>query len=424
MADASAPVSGSSRPFGPLAFKAAFLCLLGFAVLNGWLIWMERDPISRGYGDFASFYTAGKIVQQGQSARLYEPRLQWNVQQEFASTVAIRKGPLPYIRPPFEALLFLPFAYLNYPAACVVWIALKAILLLSLPFLLPFESGARPVSPRALEILLCFSFFPVGFDLIQGQDSILLLLIVVVGLRFLLRGADLSAGAVLALGLFKFHLMIPFLAIFLLRKKGRVVLGFLVVATLLLALSLAMVGWAGLAAYPRYLWSLNHWPGLGMVNPQGMPNVRGLMTIFLGNGPFPTPAHWFLAGVVVLGVIVAARFWRRDDRWSEMTGYSFAIVVVLATSYYANSYDMTLLLLPLLLLGEAVLRDRGPAGWPRTLFLAASAALLCTPLSWVLAIRIDQYRWMALSLAALAVSIFALEKIQHQENEIARSQPV
>lgn len=72
-------------------------------------------------------------MRSGQSARLYEPALQWKIQQQFASKVKIRLGPLPYIRPPFEALLFLPFAYLGYPAACLLWMAAKIVLLLAVP---------------------------------------------------------------------------------------------------------------------------------------------------------------------------------------------------------------------------------------------------------------------------------------------------
>ena len=113
--------------------RLGICCLILWAALNAGLLWLERDSILDGYGDFTSFYTAGRIVAGGHSASLYDPKTQWQVQQEFASKVKIRSGPLPYVRPPFEALLFLPFAYLAYPTAFVVWMALKVALLLALP---------------------------------------------------------------------------------------------------------------------------------------------------------------------------------------------------------------------------------------------------------------------------------------------------
>ena len=409
MIDASRPTPGSSRSTHSFALKLGILCLIGFAALNAGMIWRLRDSILEGYGDFASFYTAGQIVRSGQSARLYDPVLQWKIQQQFASTVKIRLGPLPYIRPPFEALLFLPFAYLTYPTACFVWVALKLILLLTVPLLLPrADDGDSAVPTPAVVTLICLAFFPVAFDLIQGQDSVLLLLIVVLGLRLLLRNADLACGAVLALGIFKFHLVIPLIAILVLKKKFRVALGFVAVSSVLFTISLAMVHWSGVLAYPRYLLELN--PGLGMVKPQRMPNIRGLLTVLLGNGPLPTGVHWFLAGVTIFGIFIASRYWAGDDRRSRLMAFSFAIAVTLLTSYYANIYDLTLLLVPLLFLGKTFLRGSEIRGWPRSAFLSAAAVLLFTPFLWLLALRVDRFGFVAMVLLALAWSISAAEK--------------
>jgi len=395
--------------------RFGFFCLLGFAALNAAMFWQLREPILQGYGDFASFYTAGQIVRAGQSARLYDRALQWNVQQQFASTVKIRRGPLPYIRPPFEALLFLPFACLTYPAAYLTWFALQLMILLAIPFILPaFDEDHRNHSASATKILICLSFFPAAFALIQGQDALLLLLILVLSLRLLLRGAGFQSGAVLALGLFKFHLVLPLLAILILRKKGRLALGFLAVTLLLFCVSLLMVHWSGLVGYSGYLWGLNQAPGLGMVTkPQSMPNSRGLLSVMLQNQPLPGIVHGFLLAIVPLGIIFASRPWRGNDQHSVITAFCFWIVVTLTTSYYSNSYDLTLLLLPLLLLG-ATFWQKKVCGWPRNLFLAAAGVSLCTPLMWLLALRLDQFGWMVVVLFAMAISLFAAEKFSQQ----------
>jgi hypothetical protein len=395
--------------------------LIGFGLLNAYLLWRLRDSISEGYGDFASFYTAGTIVKSGQSARLYDPVLQWHIQQEFAAKVKIRRGPLPYIRPPFEALLFLPLAYLPYPVAWAVWLVIKVTLLLLLPFALPpppFDCGS--LRTHALRSLLCLAFFPVGFDLLQGQDSILLFIIVAVALRLMLRGADLGSGALLALGLFKFHLIVPLFLILAIVKKGRIVLGFLITTAIVFLVSLAMVRWDGLLAYPRYLWRLNQVPEFGMVKPQSMPNLRGLVTVLVGSRSPSTLVHVLLVGGVVLGVLVAAQFWRRRGRETAKVAFSFSVVVILVTSYYANSYDLTLLLLPLLLIGESVWSEDA-RGWPEALFLAVASLLLCTPLLWVVAFKVDQFCWIAVLLLALAFSIFALGKHRPFSSEIGIS---
>jgi hypothetical protein len=408
MTDPPNVAAGVRPPTHSFAAKLGILCLVGFAALNAAMIWRVHDFILEGYGDFASFYTAAHIVRSGQSARLYDPVLQWKIQQHFFSDVKIRLGPLPYIRPPFEALLFLPFAYVSYATACLIWIALKVALLPAIALLLSRSNDRENAIPIPVAILVSFAFFPVAFDLIQGQDSVLLLLILVLALRLLLRNADFAGGAVLALGMFKFHLMIPLIVILVFRKKFTIVLGFMGVSSLLFAISLSMVHWSGLLGYPRYLLGLN--PALGMVKPQRMPNVRGLIAVLLGHDPIQPGAKWFLAGVVVLGIFLGSRYWRQNDPLSLRMSFSFAIVIMLVTSYYANIYDLMLLLVPVLLLGRTFLRAKFRS-WPRTVYLAAATVLLVTPFLWVLALSLNQFGLMALVLGAFAASIAAAEKV-------------
>ena len=234
--------------------RTLVLVLAGFALLHGLIFWQLHDSIFRGYGDFASFYTAGKIVQQGESARLYDRGLQWQVQQQFASSVKIRNGPLPYIRPPFEALLFLPFAYLDYPVAFVAWTAVNVLVLLTVPFLLVRETGAwAPVPSPLARGFLSLGFFPIAFDLVQGQDSILLLMLLALAFMSLQKGSELRAGAWLGLGLFKFHLVVPLFLVLLLTRRMKATVGFIGVASVLGLLSVAVVGWPALVGYPGSL---------------------------------------------------------------------------------------------------------------------------------------------------------------------------
>ncbi|GAC1504563.1 MAG: hypothetical protein NVS1B11_00330 [Terriglobales bacterium] len=380
--------------------------LLGMVVLHSAMLWKVHNLIFQGYGDFASFYTAGKIVQRGQSSHLYDRRLQWQIQQEFASTVKILRGPRSYIRPPFESLLFVPLAYFSYPTAHVIWTILNLAGLLAFPFLLSATPPPLELHPL-LQGLLSLGFFPIAYDLLVGQDSILLLLIMACVFRFLLEGADFRSGLALGLGLFKFHLIIPLVLVFLLRKKFAVVLGFLATACVLFVLSIVLVGPGGLLYYPKYLWELDQAVGVGVAIPQNMPNLRGLLTPLFGYSLIPVWIHGVLIGLSVGGALVLACVWCIDRRYPKImaAGFSLAIVVTILTSYYANSYDLTLMLLPILLLSDIVLESGEISGWPRKLFLSYIALLLFGPLWWVLVLRFGQFYWMALVLTGLAVSL-------------------
>jgi alpha-1,2-mannosyltransferase len=408
-----------------LPFKRALvLALFSFALLHVVIFWQLHGLILQGYGDFASFYTAGKIVQQRASSKLYDRSMQWQVQQDFAPSVKIRKGPLPYIRPPFEALLFLPFAYLSYPAAFVVWTVFKVLVLCGVPFLLPkeFFPKSGPIPVRHVQGLLCLGFFPVAFDLVQGQDSILLLLVVTLAFMSLCRGSDFRSGIYLGLGLFKFHLVLPLFLVLLVKRRVNAILGFCCAALVLFLVSMWVVGWSGLVSYPRYLWGLKEAPALAGMKSWTMPNIRGLLSPFLEDRRVPIPLQLVLLAVTVCAIVIAARIWRNDSNFRvNIMGFSLCIVVTLLTGYYVNGYDLTLLILPLLLAGSILASDSTIRGYPRTLFIACVGLLLCSPLHWALLIGTNEYYWIALVLLAFALSLVAiLELLQAYPNTASR----
>src|SRR5215471_6466237 len=213
----------------PTIRNAIAVYLLAMCAVNFYTVWELRISVMQGYGDFAAFYTAGRLVQEGRSAELYDAQAQWELQQEFAASVATRKGPLPYVRPPFEALFFAPLASFRYSLAFLIWSLVKLGLLLTVCYMLVGKQGQRLWEP-ALEAVLALGFFPIALDFLQGQDGILLLSILAVVLVLFRRGSDMFAGCILALGLFKFHLVIPLALIFLLRRQYKLLVGFAAVA--------------------------------------------------------------------------------------------------------------------------------------------------------------------------------------------------
>jgi hypothetical protein len=388
--------------------SAAVVFLVGMVLVHAVALWQLRGYILRGYTDFAAFYTAGKIVRSGQGARLYDRSLQWEVQQGFASTVEIRRGPLPYIHPPFEVLVFFVLIYLSFLAACIVWMTVKILILASIPFLLRSHVPADQLLPLPLLELLCLAFFPVATDLMQGQDSILVLLCVTLCWMALQRKRDFRAGLFLGLGLVRFHLVIPLSLIFLLRRKTKVFGVFLTMASALFLVSMAVVGWKGLLSYPAYLFSLNRASNVGVVTPESMPNLRAVVTIVFARAPIA-----LFVPIAISGMLLAAWFWPRNDRDPQLlsAGFSLTLAITLLTSYYAYSYDMNLLLIPILLLSGTVVRGVEVRGWTRALFLASVAVLLFSPLFWFLALGTGQFYAVAAGLLlATAISLAGMIK--------------
>jgi len=395
-------------------FVAAFL--LATAIAHGVSFWQERARIKAGYGDFSAFYTAGLLVRRGEGKFLYDRAAQWNAQQEFASHVDIRKGPLPFIRPPFEALIFLPLAYFSYPVALAIWSIVKLVLLWLTTRVLPCPQPFTRIYPSWLEVALCLGLFPVFLDLLEGQDVVLLLLIFAAALNRLQSGKDVAAGVILALGLFKFHLVLPMALMLWLAGRARILAGFLPGAAALVALSCIVSGASVLSAYPLYLLRLNRATGVGFVAAQSMPNLRGLLTAFLGGAPYPGPIHWLLLPAAIAAIVVAARLWRPllNTGFPGLgLGYCLALLVAILTSYYAYSYDMTLLIIPLLLLGGGFLDQPGLPPVPQRLIAGGLLLVICTPLYWALILRFDRPYLLVVPMFILALGIAKVMRVPH-----------
>ncbi len=374
-------------------------------VLHVFLLWQEKDLMARGYGDFAAFYTAGMMVNRGQAELLYDRPAQWRLQQEFASTVEIRRGPLPYIRPPFEALLFAGLARFRYPVACALWMALKLACLLGVPFLLRRLVPLPQTFSPWLAGLLCVGFFPVFYDLLQGQDAILFLFLLVLALGSLVKKREALAGVFLGMALIKFHLAVPIVLVFVIRRRWRVLAGFSVTAAVLLLISVQMTGWPALQNYPRYLWELNRMPGAGVITWRSMPNLRGLWTAVTPNIAGSPYAAALLVAVALIILLWVARYCfapRRRDAKRITASFSLVLAATLLTSYYCYNYDLSVLLIPMLLLSE------GGSSTPpkfRLLYRVCVLLLLTSPLYWWLLFRVDSFYLAAIILAGLAVAL-------------------
>jgi hypothetical protein len=390
------------------------------AAMHIFVLFSYKDFTFKGYNDFAAFYAAGTIVNEGRSSRLYDLNIQLQVEKQFAPEVKLKNVPIPYIHPPFEAWLFSPFARLKYFRAYVVWTIMQvALLVLAVFFLSP--EGGRELSKTVLLAGLSIGFFPVVMALLQGQDSVLLLAVVSLSLFYVLRTRYLLSGCVLALGLFKFQLVIPIVLVFLLRRKYKFVIGFGSVSILLLLLSAGMVGWSELIRYPKYLWNLDHALGLGVTTVGNMPNIRGVLESILGSSAMVKMVPLLVFVIGIASVIFTAWIWKEDENSGALhsaAGFSLAIAFSMVMSYYVYSYEMTLLLIPVLVLGKAILNKPEFAGWPRRFFMLGFALLVLNPVAWFLILRTRQFCWYGC--AVLMLFAVSLAGVMRRENHVVK----
>jgi len=340
------------------------------------LAWLTFLPKAlRGHADFRQLYVAGYMVRTGHRTQLYD----YAAQAYFQNTlVSNDERALPFIRPAYQALMFVPFSLLPYRTAYLGFLLLN-LLLLALAFLMlqPRLRGLSRVWP-GLPPALFLGFYPVALALMQGQDSILLLALLAAALVSLERNRDLTAGALAGVGLFKFQIVVPIVLLFLLWRRWRFVKGFMFSAILVGLLSFITSGWAETVVFVHSLLSV----GAGLPAVPGeinfplriniMANLRGLI---YGLASLRVPQRWLQVTTLLLSsiVVISVRARGRQQRGGD--ALVLAITAGVVVSYYLFIHDLSILLIPIVLTLDRFISRNG-TGEPFGRAAAAISALL------------------------------------------------
>jgi len=376
-----------------------WLFLVAMVVLHGHFLWTVRGRIAKGDPDFTVFYTAGKMLREGRSDELYDPRAQQAVQLEFTNNSDLRRGPLPYIHPPFEALVFLPLTFLPYDIAFWLWNLLNLGMLLEVAWLLKRALTSLREVPVWEWLLAFLAFFPVFSNFLQGQDAILLLLLFVLGFCALNRDADFLAGCWFGFAVFKYHFVVPLVVILVLWRRRKLALGFTATSSAAILLSLWIVGWQGALRYPAYAWSVVSTSGHGQTPLGLMPNLVGLLT----GWPFLTwlggTLRWVAVAISVglLVVVAVMRHWA-NDRELFKPCFSCAVIVAILVAYNTNVHDLCLLILPLALVADTLAQTGAQRSMFRARLLLPIVPLLLSPLWFLLWMKLGRTNILAIFL--------------------------
>ena len=378
---------GTMRPNLPKVARNLLL-LLALAALLGLL--SRRFAAAQNGTDFPEFYAAAKMVGEGAGRQLYDPA----AQDRFEIRYAGRTGTY-FNHPPFEALLYWPLTRWPVGGAYLVWSLLNAGFLAVVARLLAPE--VFPNRDWRVLLVLFFLFVPVLLNFLQGQDSLLLLLLLSLAFAALQREREFAAGCLLACGLFKFHMVVPLVVVLLARptarREKRLATGFLCAGTLLIAISAAVSGWGFLSAYARFLLRLGSLPLAG-IHPEEMANLRGLASLL----SLAEPARYALilvGSLVVLSVaILGQRQASKEGGAPAELAFANAVSAGVLVGYHLSPHDLSVLLLPMALLFHSLRMTNGnwsgmttgASRWLAGLGVALAAVLFLPPFQlWLLA---------------------------------------
>jgi hypothetical protein len=371
-----APSPASIERNTPYYVKA---CALGipayFVGIHLWT-WVLMLPIFiGGRADFRQLYTAGYMVRTGHAKELYDYGTQKEFQDKLVSQEAMA---LPFVRPAYQALVFAPLSFFPFRTAYFSFLAINLTFLAgSYVLLQPWMHNLRAVY-RAFPGALFLGFLPVATALIQGQDSIILLTLIVTAFLSLRKGHEFAAGVLVSLGLFKFQIVIPIAVLFLVWRRFRFVMGFAVCAAILLSCSVWLVGVAQAQLYLHSLLSMSGTlPAAGLlwypVPVQMMANIHGLV-FGLFHSLVPHVWQQALISLLSTSMLVWALF-----RGSQVKNASDKLLLALSVSvlisYYAFIHDLSVLLLPFIVVLNSSL-PKETAHDARGRFISRSATFM------------------------------------------------
>lgn len=383
--------------------ELTFGLLVAAILLYGAVLWSANGPHVEKT-DFSLTYVGARIVHQGMGSRLYDIDLQKRVRD----SLFVHPNPLFFEHPPFEALLFSPLAALPFRPAYLIWGIFNATLFLLLIF---FMRRHLPAPREDLGyVALWILFAPAGVAIFQGQPSLLLLGVYCAVFVLLSRQHDTGAGAALGCGFFRFQFVVPFLLIFILRKRWRVLGGFSITAIALGMLSLFTTGWHGVLSYIQFLLAIGGHPeDQSYGSAVDMPTIQGFIYALLGKfiSPLQLKIIVFVISVSLLAFI-AVRWGRVSAENSDRLMFAAAIPGSLLCGLHMFTHDFSPLLLALFL-ALSTLPSRNQL-WVRNIMIATLALFWLPPIYFVLVAVHRLYLMCPLLLLFMLSAVFAAKR--------------
>lgn len=340
----------------------------------------SRQPQS---SDFAKFYSSARFFLEGRP--IYSPVRVEAFGPLPDGSEATRKTLHPNLNPPFETLLLAPLGLLPYDRAFWVWSVLS--LLSGIGTVILLEHATRSVEGSANRVLghliLLLCYFPTWANILYGQFSLLLLLLVVIAWVASRSGRDGIAGVALGLALSTKLFAGLFLLFFLIRRRWRLLCWLAVTFLICWLVALLVLGADSYRQYVSVLgtvtWYAASWNA----------SFMGFFTrIFGGSENTPAINMPRLAYALAYGsslLLTLTLCWlawpRRDESSPERfdLAYSLTVVTMLISSPLGWMYHFPLLLIPWLVAWRA----SGNSPRPRCRAVIISAWLLSTFPSWL-----------------------------------------
>ena len=306
---------------------------------------MITNPALRTGADFMAFYSAGIVAQEYGIANTYKIPLQQKVQEDVVGFPLADEQVLLYNHIPYLIPILSLVVSENYIFSFGVWAAL--MLLVYTTANLIFIKTIQVNKNDYMFFIGIILFFPFFQSLLLGQDTAILFFGVVLWVVGMVKKKDWLVAFGLALTSVRPHLCLAF-TIPLLFRDYRTSWKYIFTTGILALISVFMIGWTGTFDFINILQisAGGTWHGM---NENAMFNMIGLLSRSL---LFLEPSFIRILGWVgyVLTILFLSIYWGKKDKSLNWL-ISLTIILTLFFAPHLHYHDLTLLIVPILILG-------------------------------------------------------------------------
>jgi hypothetical protein len=328
-----------------LALLAVVLLAFGWSV-TGPLAVARHAQESPFRVDYLAYDTGATIIREGDAGRLYDTRLQREVQERRTGNREV--GYTAYLNPPAVAAAFVPLAQFSARQSYVIVVSLLAGILLGATALHSRLLDGAGTRTKWIAAICLLGSTTSASALMSGQLTPLLLCIAFGAMLLYRAGRVELSGAALGLLLIKPHFAVAVLLVLVLARQRKMMA---YMSAMVLAGTLAsvlVVGSEGVEGYVAMMRrSYVHPAGL-FIDVRTEQNLRGLAASALQVYGGPILAWSSLAITAAVLVAVGAAIVRCTYAGFERVQYvaGLGAVFVCSAAPHIQYYDLALLAIP------------------------------------------------------------------------------